>query len=165
LEIFHYRLFLYVMEFKVEKLTPELQQELQPLLYDHWQEIARHKDAIKLEPIWELYYELQDRNCLVVVTFRDEDKLVGYIVTFVSRHPHYRSLVIGQNDIIYIDPAYRKGTHAYRLIKFSNEVLKEAGVMKITMHLKIKHDFGSLLQRIGFKPIECIYELDYIGGE
>jgi hypothetical protein len=42
------------MEFAIENLA-KVRREIEPLLEQHWQEIALNKDIIKMNPDWEGY--------------------------------------------------------------------------------------------------------------
>jgi len=44
------------------------------------------------------------------------------------------------------------------MIEYAQKGLIERGVTKLHMNVKLEHDFGSLLKRMGFTPIETIYE-------
>jgi hypothetical protein len=59
---------------------------------------------------------------------------------------------------VFILKNYRKGTIAARMFKFAETTLKEKGVTKMHINVKLANDFGSLLERLGYVPIERIYE-------
>jgi len=132
------------------------------LLEMHYHEIALNKDKIKLNPDWEAYEALEDSNQLRIFTVRDEEKLVGYFVLIVSKSLHYVDHLYAVNDIIYVHPEYRKGMLGAKLMKFAEKCLKEDGVSLIMVNTKLHKDFGKLLGRLGYNPIETVYS-KYIG--
>ena len=146
------------MNYKVESFADVI-DEIKPLLTAHWLEIARHKDVIALNPDYEKYRLLDEGGMLHVVTVRKEDKLVGYFVTFVAPHLHYKDHIMATNDILYVDPDYRGGTTAFKMFKYAEKTLKDRGVEKIIINMKIAHEFGSLLDHMGYREIEKVYEL------
>ncbi len=133
-------------------------EEIKPLLHNHWLEIARHRETIPLNPNYEKYVELEKVGALHIATLRDDGKLKGYCISFIQPHLHYMDCLMALNDILFIDKEYRRGTNAIRLIKFTEQALKEVGVMKSHITMKIAHDFGPVLERMGYTAIEKVYE-------
>lgn len=144
------------VEFAVEAYR-EVVEEVKGLLEDHWQEIALDKDAIKLEPDWDNYRWLAERGMLHIVTARDDGWLVGYHVSVVRPHMHYRSSLTCYADIMYLKPEYRLGMTGYKLIRFFRDSVKARGVQKIYMMTKLALDLDPILRRLGFTPIERVY--------
>ena len=142
--------------FHVEQLK-DCASEAMPLIEAHWQEIALHQDTIQLNPNWQQYFRLEEEGKLHVYTAREDDKLVGYFVMIVVPHLHYSDHSFAHNDVIYVDPEYRKGFTAWRLIKFATEQLELAGVSVMMINIKRHKPFDKLLQRLGFTETESIY--------
>lgn len=150
-----------MITYQVERLEDCL-EELKPILKAHWEEVALNKDKIKLNPDYERYLALDKAGALHTVIARDNDKLIGYYISFISYHIHYADNIYAMNDVIYIDPSYRKGTVAYRLLKFAEMKLKELGVDVMMLHMKTEHPFDRLCEGVGMKKVESIYS-KYIG--
>lgn len=132
-------------------------EEIQPLLWDHYQEVALHKERIKLDPDWPKYFALEEQGSCIVFTMRDRGRLVGYAVFFVSPHIHYQACRAASNDIIYFDPEYRKGLNALRFIRFCEGCLRDyAMVTKVTWHIKPLHDWSPVLARMGYEQEEIV---------
>jgi len=144
------------MKYQKERLTKELQAELEPLLLDHWAEIAQYSD-IPMNVDWQRYYTMQRQGILQVYTARDEGKLVGYCVYMVVPHLHYSDTLYAIQDVLFLHPDYRGRTAGYRMIKFADKDLEGRGVGVIMQHVKVKHDFGPLLTRMGYEHAENIY--------
>ena len=75
--------------YQVEKLADCL-EEMKPFLQLHWEEVALYKDAIKLNPDYDRYFDLEKRGVLRVAIARDGDKMVGYFLTLTQEHLHYQ---------------------------------------------------------------------------
>jgi hypothetical protein len=144
------------VEFAVESYQ-DAQPEITKLLDAHWQEIALDKDAIRLDPDWENYEWLAKRGMLHIVTARDDGWLVGYHVSVIRPHAHYKSSLTCFSDIMYLSPQYRVGLTGYKLIKFFRDSVKAKGVQKIYMMTKLALDLDPILRRLGFTPIERVY--------
>lgn len=132
--------------------------EIKPLLQSHYEEIARHRGKIALNPDYDKYRELDRMGFLHGVTVRNEGKLIGYFLSFVIPHLHYKDHIFSSNDVVFVSKEYRKGTIAAKMFKFAEATLKEKGVTKMHVNVKLANDFGSLLERLGYVPIERIYE-------
>ena len=90
------------MDFALENLA-KVRREIEPLLEEHWKEIALNKDKIKLNPDWRAYADLDSINALRIYTARKDGKLMGYFVVIVSKSLHYRDHLFANNDIIFSD--------------------------------------------------------------
>jgi GNAT superfamily N-acetyltransferase len=141
---------------KFQKETVEaIRDEVQPLIEEHYQEISANLD-IPLKPNWEKYIGLDHMGVLRIYTARnDAGELIGYGVYFVQKNLHYDDSLQAVQDILFIRKGFR-GTGG-RLIKWCDEQLKAEGVQVVYHHVKIMHDFGPLLERMGYKCIEKIY--------
>lgn len=128
--------------------------EILPLLEKHWEEIAHYKD-IPLEPDFEQYKKLDDLKLLRVFTARREDVLIGYCVYMVGYNLHYKSSLQARQDVLFIDKKHRG--FGGRFIAWCDEQLRKEGVQVVYHHVKEAHDFGSLLVRLGYEPVDKIY--------
>jgi len=132
-------------------------QEAKPLIFNHWDEIALNKENIALNPDVEAYQKLEDQGRLHIYTAREGEKLVGYFAVIAVEHLHYKDHIFAHNDVIYVDPEYRKGFTAWRLIKFAEQQLTLSGVSVMMINIKRHKPFDKLLQRLNFKETESIY--------
>lgn len=143
-------------KFARETLSPALISELAPLLEKHWREVAHYQD-IPLEPDWNTYQALDEKDVLRLYTSRctDTDALIGYALFIVSTNVHYKSSVQAKQDVIFIDPT-RRGFGA-RFIIWCDNQLKNEGVEFVFHHTKAARDFGPMLERMGYERIDYIY--------
>jgi hypothetical protein len=143
------------MRFQKESFTEELFEEAYPLLFQHWREIAHYQD-IPLDPNLEGYMAANEAGGLRVYTARDnEGVLVGYAVFIVRRNLHYSSSLQAIQDILYIAPT-RRGLGGY-FIHWCDDRLKEEGVQVVYHHVKEAHNFGALMERLGYELVDHIY--------
>lgn len=137
-----------------ERASQPLFDEITPLLQAHWEEI-RHYPDIPLDPDWNAYLNIQDAGRLRVFTARREGVLVGYAIYFVGPHPHYKSTVFAVQDILFVRPELRGGAGA-KLILWADQALKDEGVQVVVQHVKMKHDFSPMLERMGYEVMDKI---------
>ena len=65
--------------------------DIKPLLIKHWEDIALDKDAVKLDPSWEMYDYLANHGNIHVTTVRNDDGvMVGYCVYYALRNRDIR---------------------------------------------------------------------------
>lgn len=145
------------ISYQVESFK-DLRDEIDDLWLSHYKEIARHQDKIALSPDYDRYMELDRLGLLHFVTARDVSKLVGYFVSLVAPSLHYKDHLMSMNDLLYVLPSHRKGMVGTNMIKYAVDSLKDKGVSRVLINVKMANDFGVLLERLGFVPMERIYE-------
>lgn len=142
------------MKFNVE-VFQNTREEIQPLIEKHWREVAHYQD-IPLSVDWEGYKRVEDAGALRFYTVRtDEDELIGYCVYFVKHNLHYQESLQASQDIIFIAKEHR-GQGA-KFIQWCDEQLKADGVQAVYQHVKSAHNFGPMLERIGYQLVDLIY--------
>lgn len=130
-------------------------EEIQPLLKEHWAEIAQYPD-IPLDPDFFQYRRAERAQQLRIFTAR-KDELIGYAIYILAPALHYRSSLQAKQDVLYLKPAHRAGRIGWRLIEFADEQLRKDRVQIVHQHVKWNHNFGPLLDRIGYGLSEYIY--------
>ena len=143
--------------FSVERVSDVL-EEIKPLLEAHWREIALYQDRFPLNPDYGKYEALDKAGMVHIVTARDAGTLIGYYISFVMPHLHYRDCIVAMNDILFLKPEYRRGRVGMKLIEFVEEDLRRIGVDRMIIHVKTQHDFSPLLVRLGFSETERNFE-------
>jgi len=142
-------------EFAQEKFR-DCYQEMVPLLEKNWAEVSHYLD-IPLDVNVQGYQMLDESNRLCLFTAREPGTkhLIGYCVFFVNRNIHYNGSLQATQDVIYIDPK-RRG-FGMQFIKACDFALKNIGVQVVYQHVKVKHNWGKVLERIGYEHVEHIY--------
>jgi GNAT superfamily N-acetyltransferase len=144
------------LTFQVEP-WPAIKEEIKPLLVKHWEEIALDRDAIPLDPDYEVYDKLHEMGVLVACTVRDGRKLVGYYANLLKGHPHYKSTLFAFLDVYFLLKEYRNAQNGLRLFTFMEKEMRARGVRKICSMTKLDHDASALFLRLGWKPVETIF--------
>ena len=139
------------------ELLETLVIDAMPLLEKHWAELASYKD-IPLELDLAQYAKAEEMGILRIYAIRRKSVLIGYAVSILSRHAHYRSSLQAKEDVIYVDPAHRGGLLGFRLVRFCDEQLRLEGVQVVHHHVKLTHPtLGHLLERMGYEAVETLY--------
>jgi hypothetical protein len=135
----------------------DLWNEVLPLLTAHWKEIARYQDIV-LNVDMKLYEMVEDSGGLRVFTARDHAyQLIGYACYFVRHNGHYKDSLQAVQDVLYIAPEKRRGWMPVKFIKWCDQQLTADGVQVVHHHVKLAHNFGPVLEHLGYEPVETIY--------
>lgn len=141
------------MKFARETME-EVVGEIQPLLLKHWQEIAHYQD-IALDPDYGRYAAMERSGVLRIFTARDSGTLVGYGIFCVAPGLHYRQSKQAVCDILFVDPEHRRGLGvASALLRHCESALNLEEVQVVYHRTKAAHDFGNLLERLGYELVD-----------
>ena len=132
-------------------------EELGPLFKEHYKEVAVYQDKIDLSVDCERYRQLEDLGVLHTVIAREDNKIIGYFVSFVQPHIHYKEDVYAANDILYIAPEHRGTGIAKDMFEFAEDKLKKMGVSVIVLHMKTHIPFEGLAASLGYDKVEYNY--------
>lgn len=121
-----------------------------PLIYAHWQELGLDTD-LKGDINTEALRQLEAIGRCSVITVRDDQELVGYLVAIHFPHLHYQSSgPMFMVDMYYIRPDHRQGA-GVRLFKFMESYAKKLGCIKIYLTCKAHKDHSKLFEGLGYR--------------
>lgn len=145
------------MKYHVERFD-DVYPEAHPLLLAHWQELNNDPGS-ELLSNEALYRQAEANNGLLILTARDEGKLVGYSAIFVHQGLHNAAQKQATQDVFYVVPEYRGGMTGTRLIHLAEETLRVESVELVYNHCNMKNPLlGRLLEALGYKPVSVIYQ-------
>lgn len=125
------------------------------LLKEHYREIAHYQD-IEFNPNVEQYLKLDELGFLRIYTARtNANQLVGYAVFFVRHNLHYSGSLQAVQDVLFISKNHRGRGRSF--IQWCDEQLKLEHVQVSYHHIKARHNFGAMLERIGYELVDLIY--------
>lgn len=137
-------------------------QEMSALWHEHWEEVALNRDKIVLEPDMDCYAQYASTGALHVVTVRADGRIVGYHISVIRPHLHYKSSLSAFTDVYFLHPDFRHGMAGVRLFKEVESSLKARGVQKMFTGTKLSLDMGKIFERLGWHETERLYT-KYIG--
>lgn len=136
-------------------MSEALAKEMLPLLTQHWAEIAHYPD-IELNVDWPQYTLMQERGILRVYTAREQNgNLIGYSAFVIRFNPHYAQSKNALQDVIFIDQSKRG--FGKRFIAWCDEQLKTEDVQLVFHHVKQAHNWGPMLEAMGYELVDLIY--------
>ena len=135
----------------------EMLAQANVLFEEHYEEIARNKQVMKLKPDKKAYYKLEKANQLFILSAWQNDVLIGYSVNFVLNHPHYADLLLAQNDLLYIKKEMRGSRAGLKLIKETETHATLLGCKLMLWHAKENTALGAILPRLKYGVQDIIY--------
>lgn len=140
----------------VESLTTVL-DELKPLFPLHWEELALNKDAVPLDPQYDVYLRRDAMGEVLFVALREAGRLVGYFVGFVAPGLHYRTCLTLTMDIFWTHPDIRGGRQGVKLFRAVEAEAKRRGVKRMFVGSKCHKDASRLFEALGYSEVERYY--------
>jgi|ERR1700677_1113613 len=147
------------VSFALEPVAPLLADGLEDLLIFHWQEVEQHQDVMPLTVDWPKYLMLERAGIYRAVVARQDGRLVGYAAYFVQPPLHHSHATWAVNDVLYLDPVFRRGRTGDKLIEAAEGFMRELGAKLITQEdrkvpnstdAKPHATLGDLLLRRGY---------------
>ena len=143
-------------EFAFETVA-QCRDDILPLLRQHWEEVALHREGRPLEPDWAKYEAMDAAGRLATITVRKAGVLVGYAVFFIDQHIHYMGTRVAINDVVFLRKDCR-GLAGAKLL-MNSEVLLQArfpGRLHILWHIKPHLDWSDVMRRLGYRQEEIV---------
>jgi hypothetical protein len=133
--------------------------DIRDLCKIQYAEIALFRELTPLDPDWQLYFEWAKARRLKVFTVRDSGKLVGWHLSLVGPHPHYKTTLFGMQDLYYVLPEYRAmPTIGLRLFGEMEDGMRQLGVKRLIGNTKVHVDKSPLFEHLGWQKTGLIYE-------
>lgn len=139
-----------------ESLAQVRASGIEALLQSHYLEIAHFPD-IPLDVDWSKYEAAEARGTLRAFIARVNGEMVGYMALLVDFNPHYKGSLQAVQDVLYIEPRWRGGWLAYRLLHYAHLALLAEGVQVIYQHIKAAHDHSRLLHKLDYQLVDLIF--------
>ena len=128
-----------------------------PLFEEHYEEIARNKQVMKLKPNYQLYEALNSTGWLFIYVAMRDDVCIGYSMNIMMHHLHYADLRIAQNDILFVKKEFRGGRLGLRLLKATEDHASSEGCKLMLWHAKENTALAELLPKLKYGVQEIMY--------
>ena len=128
--------------------------DLVPLIFAYWKEAETHRHYQGIELRRDRYDEYERAGMLHCVTVRDDGRLVGYALGYVSVSMRSQVKIWG-DDMFYIQPAYR--SRALALIQFIEEYCRCHGIAEIILNGLTSGTTPQVLEYIDYTPVSVQY--------
>jgi predicted GNAT superfamily acetyltransferase len=132
--------------------------DMWPLLAAHREELTVRKDIMELNPLVEVYRELEDKGTLLSLgVFDDDGSLIGYSINILAPNLHYGDVMMCQNDVLFLREDHRKGTLGLRLMRETESQAKARGAEVMVWHAKPGSNLDQVLQRLRYDVQDIVY--------
>jgi hypothetical protein len=142
-----------MLSFQLEP-WPEVVEEMNALFPGHWREIGVDHDAIPMDLDFNMYRTYHEIGYLKVTTARAAGRLVGYCMSLVCTHLHYKSTRFGLGDLYYLAPQYRSGAAGLQMFIEHEKHLRPFRPKKLTTITKLHHNRLPMFEKLGWKAQE-----------
>ena len=139
-----------------EENTMEAAAEVIPLAARHYNEVEDKAPTVPFNINWSTIEALVQANILSLVVARVDGIAVGYFANLITED-FMTSQVEAKELAIYIDPAHRKTRLFHKMMKVTEEVLRERGIKTQYITFKAGHN-TELPLRLGFTHTETTYQ-------
>ena len=138
---------------KVEPTTIDrmIEDDLDSMMFEHWEESALDTDEIKFDPDWEYARWAEKEGILKIFGLISDGQVVGYNVYEVATCFHFKKTLQAFNSGVYVRKEFRKGFNGMKLIRESERLLEEIGVARISYTVPMESSIDVLLERAGHK--------------
>jgi GNAT superfamily N-acetyltransferase len=147
-----------LLSFQIEKWK-DFYKDAVSIFPRHYEELSLEKGRVPMCFDCDKYQIVEDAGNLHILTVRTSGKLIGYYVAVIVVHPHYKTGgLFSSCDMFYILPEYRRGGTGTKLIVMAEESMKNRGVLKSSMSVKLHQDHSALLRGLGWEPTDLVLQ-------
>jgi hypothetical protein len=120
----------------------------------HWRGAPEPYRRVPLDIDWTRAFATDEMGYMHVLTARDGERLVGYVINHVISPVMHNSSKWSFVEGIFLLPEYREGWNGYNLIKKNDRGMKMLGVNVIKFYFPV-NTFEVLLRRLKYEFLEA----------
>ena len=139
-------------EIFVEKFNRIFVQEIHLILEQNYKETAQFDEPLDID--WEAYLSAGD-NMVAFVMRNEGSEIVGLLIFHLGWYPHIKTLIVAQQVTFYVMPEYRR--HSLKLLKFSENYLKEHDIDIIVQSARCDSEFCNVLDAKGYARTDVTF--------
>ena len=144
------------MNFTRELITQKLIEEIKPLIAKHYDELGRYKE-IPLEPDFDSYLWAEQNGTVRTYTIREHGRLIGYTIFFVTHSLHHKNTRQALQDLLWLDPSYRRQSIGADFLGWCEGRLRDDGVQTVMQVVRNRATHGAILEATGYEILEWVY--------
>lgn len=141
--------------FQSERLR-DIVDEVSPLHEVHFAETEKHRHHLGLAVDIDYLIAQERAGNLIQFTARADGRLVGQIRMATHRSIHTQTLYADE-ELLYIDPAVRKGFTAIRFIQYVEGCMRLIGVREVRTLSKLATGSHRLMEYLGYTHLANQY--------
>lgn len=131
-------------------------EEVLPLMQLHFDEVSpfRHKEIF--DPDVDMYLQLDGANRLPFSVAKYKDKIIGYNVYSLMRHPHCK-VSFAHQEVFYVLKEYRGKGVGRMLLEFSDMELRMIGIKYVCNSFSAEFDETGIIENNGCKLMDKLF--------
>lgn len=123
----------------------------------HWNETMQWQHGKqKWNPSFERYNSYIKAGWFIMITARDNGKMVGYCGAYILPSMHTQEM-IATEDFVFLLPEYRKGRNGVKLYKFCEDEVRRRGAKEISLTVKPETGAKRLIEFMDYKLVNLQY--------
>lgn len=127
------------------------------LVQQHYEELVRRKDVMRLDPDLTRYELLERNGVLFTLAAVVDEQLVGYSVNLVQPHLHYRELTVCYNDVLFLAASQRRTGIGAQLLTATEQTAKAKGAKLMLWHVKPETAMERVLARRDYSVQDVVF--------
>lgn len=135
----------------------ELKDAAQELFVQHRDEIATMPDIMEVNPLFDAYYQAEEKGGLFILGGVDGGSVAAYSVNFIAPNLHYSALYCTTNDLLFVAKGYRNSRLGLRLMRETEDEARRRGCALMLWHAKPNSTLSAICQRPGYGVQDIIY--------
>lgn len=136
----------------------QLERDGQELFRLNFRDLGLNQDKVQLALNSSIFAEVEGKGVLHIITARANGKLVGYHVSALLPHMHYKDAgLMVYTDAYYLHSDYRAGGTGAKMLMEVERTLRERGATKFYISTKVHSDNGPLLEAMGYSFTDKIF--------
>jgi GNAT superfamily N-acetyltransferase len=132
-------------------------READPLLAEHWDEVAKNKQVMVLKPDHDGYRQMERVGRMLILGAYRDGKMVGYSFNFIGPHLHYADLIVCNNDVLFVHRDHRNSPIGLQLIRRTEKAAKARGARLMLWHAKQGTSLDKIMPRMNYGVQDIIY--------
>jgi GNAT superfamily N-acetyltransferase len=132
-------------------------EQAEHLMIEHWEEVAKDTGVPKPSMDGEYLASMEAAGMLFTVGAFVNEELVGYSMNSIGSTINFDTLIVMENQGIFIKKQYRGSLAGIRLIKESERIGKERGASICKWHTYMNTRADKLFDSLGYKAYDILY--------
>jgi GNAT superfamily N-acetyltransferase len=124
----------------------------------HWQGTTSYRRHEPFDLSLARYQACNESGFLQFCTARDQSRLVGYLIFYVTTSMHSQ-LSLAVEDTFFLHPDYRKGRNALRFLQYVERLCREWGISEMMCSCEVDNASGikGLLTLLDYREVVVQY--------
>lgn len=126
-------------------------------MHDYYAATEASRGVPPLDFDWDFYMQLWVNDNLTLITARENEDLLGFVMYIVMFHPQYKTVLFATCNTLAVKPERRGMGIASKLVRAAEPFLKMQGVKRVLHGARAVYDVEPLFPKLGFELHERYY--------